>query len=211
MDMAKVIKRELIDGAWFYADEAEREFISLLCLMGQYPIESIDDFLSGGELAEGIRTELMAYRQCALDAFQAGNEALQDAWLVSLHYGCRFHGLCLGARPFVQQAFKQIEANRANAQKVRCTVKVCGDSLSLTEIIKYADRERDSMGGFLPAGELWPKLFSALDSRDLEPEVVGRGYRARLTYIKNDSGDRGQITWKSFQTILGQTRKKASS
>ena len=88
----------------------------------------------------------------------------------------------------------------------------CSDSGdAFAEIIGRLANERDALGDFIPAPDLWEPLFSELGTAGADPKLVRNPHAPRKTrYDYTADGKAKHITLGRFETKIGEHRKKLS-
>lgn len=223
--MTIAIDRAFNDGAWTYTDPEEHQFVVTATLM-HYPIEAIDNFIELGERPDGEcagllkpsdaeRAELLGLRSSALEAYKVGAYELEDAYLIALHYGCRFYGLRMGARPAILGARRRKEVNGEISKKPRHRTAPNGEKWTWGKLCAELAGMKDEIGGHLQPKELWPELFAQLDGLGLKPQEFGPDTNwdaKRIEYggvIETGArkGKRKHMTYKHFKDRLREARK----
>lgn len=109
----------------------------------------------------------------------------------------------------IAKAKKYSKHQSGNAKKPRNRVKVGGEGLSITTVVRQLSNMRDEIGDLLPAKDLWNDLLSELDKLELNPEEKTKNKKPLLvTYDISDDGKRTDLKYSSFQAMLSRERKK---
>ena len=215
-------------GAWTYADEDEHNFVvwvevgcstsrehsfaSGLPVPWRHSLLSMDGFINGDSrpLTTSERDQLMFLRNKAFEAYKAGDYSLQDSKLGELQSECRR----LGQLPLARAGAKQRAHIKAISRLPRNTCKVPGvEPFSVVSITRQLAKRKDTVGGWVPAAELWQLLFDALDEMGLEPKRLCD----RITFYKEpaigddrEDADRKTTMFSTFKVTISKERNKVS-
>ena len=195
-------------GAWTYKDPIEHDFGLTGIVMRGLDVSIMDDFIETLPAIDRVR--LLSKREEALDAFRAGNVDLMLAWLDALNETCHHQGKL----PLARAAFKQLAHLRSIAQGERNTCKVPGvEPFSVVSITRQLAKQKDTIGGWVPAADLWQLLFDDLYAKGLDPEKLCD----RITFYKEpaigddrEDADRKTTMFSTFKVAISKERNKVS-
>lgn len=101
---------------------------------------------------------------------------------------------------------KQLTREKAKKDEVETKH---GERGLVSDTIKRLALKKDQMGGDLHLeNDLWPELFGILDGLGSAKEVYGESRKPLRIDYKDNNGKPGEITFKSFQTMVYEERKK---
>lgn len=145
--------------------------------------------------ARAARAELQDLRAASAEPTAVFRQRLRD-----LETGCRTTPGAINDRAYR-------EKQRAKARKPRLPIKggaVEGDTSVSVIIRTELAAKQDSLGEYMPAKDLWPRLYSRLDGLGQRPKMIDGDEGERIEY---GDGDR-QITFASFKVMLSKARSK---
>ncbi|MBE0591205.1 MAG: hypothetical protein IH616_02245 [Gemmatimonadales bacterium] len=99
---------------------------------------------------------------------------------------------------------KKTQRYKASLPRKRLDVDAAKAPASIAAIIESMKDRADELGDPLPAPELWPEVFAALDRAWLDPEEIcdDKGRPVEIRY------EGGRIRYSSFKSMLSTARRQ---